>query len=118
MLTTIFKSGLDLLYYSGASQALRGIYGGIGAIFMLHHIRPGNGHAGSFAPNHGLEVTPQFLDGVIRHVRDQLVITQPDVAPDRMSETWSMDESGRLIITVINYRLANPNKVAVYRKVS
>ena len=24
-----------------------------------------------FAPNHGLEVTPQFLDGVIRHVRDR-----------------------------------------------
>jgi peptidoglycan/xylan/chitin deacetylase (PgdA/CDA1 family) len=69
--TTIFKTGLDLLFYSGASQVLRGICGGIGAIFMLHHIRPANGHGGCFAPNYGLEVTPGFLDRTISHVRDR-----------------------------------------------
>jgi peptidoglycan/xylan/chitin deacetylase (PgdA/CDA1 family) len=69
--TTILKTGLDLLFYSGASQVLRGIYGGMGAIFMLHHIRPENCRSGCFAPNSGLEVTPGFLDRVIRYVRDR-----------------------------------------------
>jgi peptidoglycan/xylan/chitin deacetylase (PgdA/CDA1 family) len=69
--TTILKTGLDLLFYSGASQVLRGIYGGIGAIFMLHHIRPANRHSGCFAPNSGLEVTPGFLDRVIRHAKER-----------------------------------------------
>lgn len=67
--TAILKTSLDLLFYSGASQALRGVYGGMGAIFMLHHIRPGGGGRGGFAPNAGLEVTPRFLSDVIAHAR-------------------------------------------------
>ena len=67
--TTILKTSLDMLYYSGASQALRPIFGGLGAIFMLHHVRPGGGHQQGFAPNSGLEVTPEFLDAVITFVK-------------------------------------------------
>ena len=67
--TAILKTSLDLLFYSGASQALRGVCGGMGAIFMLHHIRPGGGQREGFAPNAGLEITPQFLDEVIVHTR-------------------------------------------------
>ncbi len=67
--TTILKSSLDLLYYSGASQVLRPIFGGLGAIFMLHHVRPGGGRQQGFAPNSGLEVTPEFLDAVITFVK-------------------------------------------------
>ena len=63
--TAIIKTSLDMLFYTGASQALRGIFGGMGAIFMLHHIRPGGGLQTGFAPNAGLEITPEFLDGVI-----------------------------------------------------
>lgn len=63
------KSSLDVLYYSGASQALRGFLGGKGAIFMLHHVRPGGGQQEGFAPNSGLEITPQFLDKVIGFVK-------------------------------------------------
>lgn len=66
--SAILKSGLDVLYYSGASQVLRGIFGGRGAIFMLHHVRPGGGLQKGFAPNAGLEMTPGFLDEVINHV--------------------------------------------------
>ena len=66
--SAILKSGLDVLYYSGASQVLRGIFGGRGAIFMLHHVRPGGGLQNGFAPNAGLEMTPGFLDEVINHV--------------------------------------------------
>ncbi len=61
----ILKTSLDVLYYSGASQVLRNIFGGIGAIFMLHHVKPGGGLQRGFAPNAGLEVTPGFLDAVI-----------------------------------------------------
>ena len=67
--TTILKTSLELLYYSGASQALRPIFGGLGAILMLHHVRPGGGLQLGFAPNAGLEVTPEFLDAVISFVK-------------------------------------------------
>jgi peptidoglycan/xylan/chitin deacetylase (PgdA/CDA1 family) len=67
--SAILKTSLDVLYYSGASQVLRGIFGGRGAIFMLHHVRPGGGLQRGFAPNAGLEVTPEFLDDVIALVK-------------------------------------------------
>ena len=63
--TAIFKTSLEFLYYSGAAKALRPIFGGLGAIFMMHHVRPGGGQRMGFAPNAGLEVTPDFLDAVI-----------------------------------------------------
>ncbi len=69
--SAILKTSLDVLYYSGASQALRSIFGGRGAIFMLHHVRPGGGLHRGFAPNDGLEVTPKFLDEVITLVKDR-----------------------------------------------
>jgi peptidoglycan/xylan/chitin deacetylase (PgdA/CDA1 family) len=67
--TTILKTSLDMLYYSGAAQVLRPIFGGLGAIFMLHHVRPGGGLQQGFAPNAGLEITPEFLDSVINLVK-------------------------------------------------
>jgi peptidoglycan/xylan/chitin deacetylase (PgdA/CDA1 family) len=69
--TAILKTSLELLYYSGASQALRAVFGGLGAVFMLHHVRPGGGLQMGFAPNAGLEVTPEFLDGVISFVKSR-----------------------------------------------
>ena len=44
---------------------MRPVFGGIGAIFMLHHVVPGADRQPAFAPNAGLEVTPQFLGQVI-----------------------------------------------------
>jgi len=67
--TAILRTSLDFLFYSGASQALRRVCGGMGAIFMLHHIRPGGGLQAGFAPNAGLELTPDFLDTVIDHAK-------------------------------------------------
>jgi len=65
----IHKTGLDLLYYSGVSRALSGMYQGIGAIFMLHHIRPGSNTGNGFTPNSSLEITPEFLDIAIQYVK-------------------------------------------------
>jgi peptidoglycan/xylan/chitin deacetylase (PgdA/CDA1 family) len=38
---------------------------------MLHHIRPGGGLQSGFAPNAGLELTPEFLDTVIDHAKSR-----------------------------------------------
>ena len=69
--TELLKKSLDVLYYSGASQLLRSLFQGKGAIFMLHHVRPGGGLQTGFAPNSILEVTPEFLDQVIRMVKER-----------------------------------------------
>ena len=47
--STIIRAGLDALYFSGAHRVLRPFFGGVGTIFMLHHVRPA--HAGPFQPN-------------------------------------------------------------------
>jgi peptidoglycan/xylan/chitin deacetylase (PgdA/CDA1 family) len=71
MKSAILKTSLDMLYYSGASQALRRAFEGVGAIFMLHHVRPGGGLQPGFAPNAGLEVTPDFLNDVINLAKNR-----------------------------------------------
>ena len=37
---TVIRAGLEALYFSGAHHLLRPIFAGVGAIFMLHHVRP------------------------------------------------------------------------------
>jgi len=53
---TVIRAGLEALYFSGAHYLLRPIFSGVGAIFMLHHVRPRR--AGAFQPNHHLEIEP------------------------------------------------------------
>jgi peptidoglycan/xylan/chitin deacetylase (PgdA/CDA1 family) len=64
-----YKASLDVLSYSGAPRLFRNILGGCGAIFMLHHVIPGACNREGFLPNAGLEVTPEFLDAVIRRAK-------------------------------------------------
>jgi peptidoglycan/xylan/chitin deacetylase (PgdA/CDA1 family) len=63
------KTILKLLHYSGAASMLAPWLRGRGVIFMLHHVLPNGGLASGFAPNAGLEVTPEYLDDVIRVVK-------------------------------------------------
>jgi len=67
-MSAALRASLDVLYYSGASRALQSVCAGMGAILMLHHVRPNRVGRHGFAPNAGLEVTPQFLDAVIGHL--------------------------------------------------
>ena len=63
----LFRAALNTLYFSGAHTLLRPLIGGVGAILMLHHVRPPR--RDRFQPNHLLEVTPKFFERVIRRLR-------------------------------------------------
>jgi peptidoglycan/xylan/chitin deacetylase (PgdA/CDA1 family) len=63
----IIRTGLEALYFSGAHLLARPLLGGVGAILMLHHVRPPR--LDPFQPNRLLEVTPAFLEDVILHLR-------------------------------------------------
>ena len=62
----ILKASLSALHFSGVDSLLRPLTRGTGAVFMLHHVLPATRLP--FAPNRHLEVTPEFLDRVIRLV--------------------------------------------------
>src|SRR5438105_6745373 len=64
---TIIRSGLETLYFSAAHVAMRPFGSGVGAILTLHHVRPPR--LDRFQPNRLLEVTPSFLEDVIRDLR-------------------------------------------------
>ncbi len=44
---TVIRAGMEALYFSGAHILLRPIFAGVGAIFMLHHVRPRRARARS-----------------------------------------------------------------------
>jgi peptidoglycan/xylan/chitin deacetylase (PgdA/CDA1 family) len=63
---TIIRAGLDAMYFSGMHHWMRPLVGGVGAILALHHVRPAQPEA--FQPNRFLEVTPEFLDRLLRRL--------------------------------------------------
>jgi peptidoglycan/xylan/chitin deacetylase (PgdA/CDA1 family) len=75
----VIRAGLEALYFTGAHYLLRPIFAGVGAIFMLHHVRPRRD--AEFQPNRHLEVAPEFLREMLAHLRAQGVdiITMDEV---------------------------------------
>jgi len=68
--SALYRSGLEAIHFSGAAKLLAAALRGLGAIFMLHHVLPSRQDGDSrFAPNAMLEITPDFLDAVIGHVK-------------------------------------------------
>jgi peptidoglycan/xylan/chitin deacetylase (PgdA/CDA1 family) len=61
---TIIRGGLETLYFSAAHHLMRPFVAGVGAILTLHHVRPPR--LDRFQPNRLLEVTPSFLEDVVR----------------------------------------------------
>jgi peptidoglycan/xylan/chitin deacetylase (PgdA/CDA1 family) len=83
--TTVIRAGLGALYFSGAHVVMRPMFAGVGAIFMLHHVRPRR--HGAFQPNHHLEIEPQFLRAMLSHLRARGVdIVTMDEVHQRLSE--------------------------------
>src|SRR3979490_398649 len=73
------RAGLGALYFSGAHYLLRPIFAGVGAIFMLHHVRPRRD--GEFQTNRHLEVAPEFLRAMVAPLgaRDIDIVTIDEV---------------------------------------
>jgi peptidoglycan/xylan/chitin deacetylase (PgdA/CDA1 family) len=66
MKKTIIRTGLETLYFSGMHHLMRPLVGGVGAILTLHHVRPPRPE--SFQPNRLLEITPLFLERLLRRL--------------------------------------------------
>ncbi|MFZ0672086.1 MAG: polysaccharide deacetylase family protein [Pseudolabrys sp.] len=66
MKKTIIRSGFETAYFTGMHHWLRPLVGGVGAILTLHHVRPAR--PDGFQPNRLLEVTPDFLEGLLRRL--------------------------------------------------
>src|ERR1700726_1793372 len=75
----VIRAGLGALYFTGAHFLLRPIFAGVGAIFMLHHVRPRRDAA--FQPNRHLEVAPEFLRAMLSRLksRDIDIVTMDEV---------------------------------------
>jgi peptidoglycan/xylan/chitin deacetylase (PgdA/CDA1 family) len=79
----VIRVGLEALYFSGAHHLLRPLLAGVGAIFMLHHVRPPRD--GTFQPNRHLEVTAEFLRATLCHLRaHDIDIVSMDELHDRL----------------------------------
>src|SRR5436190_2599042 len=83
--STVIRAGLEALYISGAHHLMRPLFAGVGAIFMLHHVRPASGR--DFQPNHHLEIEPSFLRVVLAHLRSRDV------------DIVTMDEAHRRLVS-------------------
>jgi peptidoglycan/xylan/chitin deacetylase (PgdA/CDA1 family) len=66
---TAFAAAFRAITLTGADRWARGLGQGVGAILMLHHVRPWAGLR--FAPNRLLEVTPDWLADALQLVRDE-----------------------------------------------
>ena len=83
MKKTIIRGGLETLYFSGMHHVLRPALGGVGAILMLHHVRPAR--SDGFQPNRLLEVTPEFFEGVLKRLhRSRIDVVTLDEMHERM----------------------------------
>jgi peptidoglycan/xylan/chitin deacetylase (PgdA/CDA1 family) len=96
--TTIIRSGLETLYFSGANVLMRPFVAGVGVILTLHHVRPQRPEA--FQPNRLLEVTPEFLERVMRYLRRrELDLVSLDEVYRRLNE---QDFSRRFVCITID----------------
>ena len=81
----VIRAGLGALYFTGAHYLLAPIFAGVGAIFMLHHVRPQRD--AEFQPNHHLEIAPEFLRAMLAHLRSHDVdIITIDEVHQRLAE--------------------------------
>jgi peptidoglycan/xylan/chitin deacetylase (PgdA/CDA1 family) len=64
--STLIRLGFETLYRTSAYAALQPLVQGVGAVLMLHHVRPSR--VGEFQPNRLLEVTPEYLTSILERL--------------------------------------------------
>lgn len=80
----LFAAGFAAIAATGADRWLRRAALGRGVILTFHHVRPWRDREG-FAPNRLLEITPEFLDGVLTILpRLGFEIVAMDAVPGRL----------------------------------
>ena len=112
--STVIRAGLEALYFSGAHHLLRPIFGGVGVVFMLHHVRPRDGR--EFQPNHHLEVEPSFLRATLSYLRAcDIEIVTMDEAHRRLA---SKDFARRFAVFTLDdgYRDNRDHALPVFRE--
>lgn len=90
---SVIRGGLESLYFSGAHWMMRPVLGGVGAILTLHHVRPPR--LDRFQPNRLLEVTPAFLEDVVRKLRQSGI---EFVGLDEMHRRLNEQDFGRRFV--------------------
>lgn len=63
----VARTGFETLYFSGMHHLLRPLFGGVGAILSIHHVRPRS--KAVFQPNRQQEISPRFLDALVTQLR-------------------------------------------------
>ncbi len=109
MKSTIIRTGLETLYFSGAHLLMRPFTAGVGAILMLHHVRPARPDA--FQPNQLLEVTPEFLTQVLAWLRHEGIDI---VSLDEMHRRLAGRDFGRRFVCITLDDGYRDNKVCAY----
>jgi peptidoglycan/xylan/chitin deacetylase (PgdA/CDA1 family) len=92
---TVIRGGLETLYFSAAHVLMRPFVSGVGAILTLHHVRPPR--LDRFQPNRLLEVTPSFLEDVLRYLRRSRLDL---ISLDEMHRRLTEREFGRRFVCI------------------
>jgi len=92
---TIIRGGLETLYFSGMHHLMRPLFGGVGAILTLHHVRPSR--ADAFQPNRLLEVTPRFFERLLRWLKRARFDV---ISLDEMHRRFIADEFRRRFVCI------------------
>ena len=93
MKKTIIRTGLETLYFSGLHHMMRPLVGGVGSILTLHHVRPPRSDA--FQPNRLLEITPEFLERLLRRLKRARIDV---VSLDEMHRRFIADDFKRRFV--------------------
>jgi peptidoglycan/xylan/chitin deacetylase (PgdA/CDA1 family) len=98
---TIVRGGLETLYFSAAHHLMRPFVAGVGVILTLHHVRPPR--LDRFQPNRLLEVTPSFLEDVVRWLqRSGLDLISLDEMYRRFTEGLVFEGGRRFVCITID----------------
>lgn len=93
--STIIRTGLETLYFSGGHHMLRPLFGGVGSILTFHHVRPPRRE--SFQPNRLLEITPVFFERLLRRLTSAGIDI---VTLDEMQRRLVSEESSKRFVCI------------------